>query len=124
MAYIKMQDKRAVFFDVDSTLIEWVGNGSTLPISYLGPELVLRDGDFWYTVAPIEIHVNLMKEFKAVGWQLVVWSAGGADHAERVVKLLGMEDYVDLIVSKPEVYVDDLALDNQGIKRVFKVPQK
>lgn len=112
-----MPDKRAVYFDCDETIIHWLGDG---PRNKEWDTLVLRDGDFCYTVAPIEVHINLMREFKAVGWQIVVWSQGGSDHAERVIKLLGMEKYVDLIVSKPQVYVDDLALENQHIKRVFK----
>ncbi len=121
MAYVKLEDKRAVYFDCDETLIEWIGDG---PTNKEYEYLTLQCGEFWYTVAPIRVHVNLMKEFKAVGWQVVVWSAGGADHAERVIKLLKMEDYVDLIVSKPQVYVDDLAIENQGFKRVFKGEQK
>lgn len=112
--YIKMQDKRAVFFDVDQTLISWD------PL-YGDQSLLLHCDGFQRYVSPIHIHVELMKEFKAVGWQVVVWSAGGADHAERVIKLIKMEDYVDLIVSKPEVYVDDLKIENQGFKRVFKL---
>lgn len=108
-----MPDKRAVYFDVDQTLINWDSTGKQ--------ELILQDGDFKYHVSAIQEHVLLMKEFKAVGWQVVVWSQGGADHAERVVKLLGMEKYVDLIVSKPQVYVDDLPLEQQYLKRVYKV---
>ena len=118
MAYIKMIDKRCVYFDVDETLIHWLGDG---PTNREWDRLVLQDGDFKYTVAPIGVHIELMKEFKAVGWQVVVWSAGGSDHAERVIKLIGMEDYVDLIVSKPEVYVDDLKIEDQYFKRVFKL---
>ncbi len=38
----------------------------------------------------------------------------------RVVKLLGIEHLVDVIMSKPSLVVDDLPLDQQGIKRVFK----
>lgn len=119
MSYVKMEDKRCVYFDCDQTLIDWVGDGPRDSRKEYG-EMVLQCGEFWFTVSAINVHVNLMKEFKAVGWQVVVWSAGGADHAERVIKLLKMEEYVDLIVSKPQVYVDDLALENQHIKRVFK----
>ncbi len=108
-----MPDKRVAYIDCDETLISWdpaAGDQS----------LLLNCDGFKRYVSPIKVHIELIKEFKAVGWQVVVWSQGGADHAERVIKLLCMEDYVDLIVSKPQVYVDDLAFENQNIRRVFK----
>jgi hypothetical protein len=60
-------------------------------------------------------------ELRTVGWQIVAWSQGGSSHAERVIKLLQLDNLVDLIVSKPTVYVDDLPFEQQYIKRIYKV---
>lgn len=39
---------------------------------------------------------------------MVVWSAGGWDWAEAVVKTLKLENFVDLVISKPTWTYDDL----------------
>jgi FMN phosphatase YigB (HAD superfamily) len=113
--YIKMEDKRAAYIDIDETLIHYSPGGTLL---------LQSDNDGCYNVHPIEEHIELIKELRAVGWQIVIWSFGGADHAERVVKLLQIEHLVDLIVSKPVVYVDDLPFDQQGIRRIDKIAHK
>ena len=112
MAYIKMPDKRVAYIDVDETLVTWDVGGDQ--------SLLLKGPDAQYFVSPMMLNIALIRELRTVGWQIVVWSQGGADHAERVVKLLEIEDLVDLIVSKPTIYVDDLPFEQQMIKRVYK----
>lgn len=113
-----MPDKRVAYIDVDDTIIQW--NCSTVEAGHL----LLQGPDTSFIVRPIEQHITLIKELRTVGWQIVVWSQGGSDHAERVVKLLGIENLVDLIVSKPTVYVDDIPFEQQCIKRIYKVVLK
>lgn len=115
MSYIKIRDSRMAYIDVDQTLIDWECSNKDLPL------LLLKGPNDATNVQAIPVHIDLIKELRTVGWQIVVWSQGGADHAERVVKLLGIENLVDVIISKPTIYVDDLPFENQYIKRVFKL---
>jgi len=93
----KLADKHTIFVDVDNTLILWG--------SQVEPVVNLSFGQ----TASIHVpHLEKIKEFKARGHLIVVWSAGGADWAERIVYQLKIEEYVDLIISKPSWFIDDL----------------
>lgn len=107
-----MPDRQVAYFDIDNTLIDWEDNGEQA--------LFLQSEQGSYIVYPMRKNIALIDELRAVGWQIYVWSQGGADHAERTIKLLKLEDKVDLIMSKPTIYVDDLPFQDQYIKRVFK----
>lgn len=113
MSYVKLCPDRVAYVDVDETLISWTSVENALP-------LVLSSPKGFFTVYPMLKNIELMRELRAVGWEIVVWSQGGADHAERVVQLLGIEHLVDVIISKPSIYVDDLPFEQQMIKRVYK----
>ncbi len=110
---IKIKNERVAYFDCDYTLIDWD------PIEGVDP-LVLTSPKGMHHVWPMAKNIALIHEIRAVGWEIVVWSQGGADHAERVIKLLNLEPYVDLVMAKPSIYVDDMPLEQQVIKRVFK----
>lgn len=105
----KLSDKRTVNIDVDDTLIMWEATPEK-------PYTMNIDG---LKCRPHEKHIELLKNLKAIGWNVVVWSQGGADHAENVVKHLELEKYVDVVMSKPEVIVDDLPWEEQYIKRKY-----
>jgi hypothetical protein len=59
-------------------------------------------------VMPHERHIQLIRQFKARGHTIVVWSQGGWSWAESVVKTLGIENLVDIVMDKPNWYIDDL----------------
>lgn len=104
--YIKLKDKPIVYFDVDSTLVTSV---SDCPKH-------LHDTGNWieigYHLFRVHTqHVAKVKEFWARGHTVMVWSAGGSDWAEQVVKELGLSDYVHYIAPKPYWYCDDLDAD-------------
>lgn len=100
--YHKLNDKPTVFFDVDSTL---VFTSSEMPVGFTAlDQLNINNRIFWVHHS----HVECIKDFKARGHNVVVWSAGGADWAETVVKALGIQEYVDVILHKPAWYFDDL----------------
>jgi predicted HAD superfamily phosphohydrolase YqeG len=86
---IVLESDKVLYVDVDNTLVLW-------------------DKD---TYKPHKGHVNLIKQFKARGQKVVVWSAGGYVWALKVVKELGLEEYVDLVLSKPSWWADDLRAD-------------
>lgn len=98
---------RSVFFDVDDTLVIWdwkaVNPSGVGLISIVNP-----DGACSELVLPHLRHIELMRRFKARGHTVVVWSQGGHEWAESVCKTLGIENLVDLVMDKPNWYVDDL----------------
>ena len=100
-----LRDKKSVVtFDVDDTLIMWNKPGEQSVTVTLPGE----DG-FTETFTPHADHIQMLKDFKKVcRYTVVVWSQSGHDWAEAVVKALEIEDYVDLVMSKPSRHVDDL----------------
>lgn len=104
---IKIQDKPTVYFDVDDTLVMW--SPHDVPEELHDDYLILNDGGKHnVTVYPHRKHVEVIKQFKARGHNVVVWSQGGSDWAETVVKALGLEELIDLVVTKPNWFADDL----------------
>lgn len=95
-----------VFCDVDDTLVHW-HNDYSKPgddkIKIIDP----YDKSVNY-LKPHKKHIRLLKKMKGRGNFIIVWSAGGFKWAEAVVKALKLEDVVDLVMTKPAKYVDDL----------------
>jgi hypothetical protein len=93
--------------DVDDTLVIWDWKpfdpeGTNL-VSIANPEANCSE-----LVMPHDRHIQLIRQFKARGHTIVVWSQGGWAWAESVVKTLGIENLVDLVMDKPNWYIDDL----------------
>ncbi len=99
-----LNSDKIVFCDVDDTLIGW-----SKPEK--GPD------EFWVTTTchgmvehhwVIKENLEALKKHKGRGHLIVVWSQGGWEWAEAVVKALKIEHLVDLVCSKPEWIYDDL----------------
>jgi hypothetical protein len=87
---------RCLYVDVDNTLIR--------PAAF-GPEVLLL-GSTHYTV--LGHNVETLKRFSDnPGTTIFVWSLGGAEWAEKVVRALKLQDYVDFCISKPTWFLDD-----------------
>src|ERR1700677_2822537 len=85
-----------VFFDVDDTLVMWKEQkGPTAKITIVEPHY----GDE-VLLTPHSGHIKILKDRKARGSFIVVWSAGGYAWAEAVVKALNLEEYVYLVMKK------------------------
>lgn len=95
---IKIEDRITVYVDVDDTLVLW----RPLKIS---DQVISLPG--YGDVAVSKRHIKSIKQHKARNHLVVVWSQGGADWAEEVVKLLNLQEYVDLVISKPRWIYDD-----------------
>ena len=97
-----------VYVDVDDTLVSWNHYGQFIEgmIEFTAPE---SEHPMW--LEPITEHIEAIKAHKLRGHTVVVWSAGGADWAEEVVKKLGLILYVDAILAKPNWFYDDLPGD-------------
>ena len=102
-----IKSHRIVFIDVDDTLVIW----DWKDISPDGIGLITVSdpvSGFTQQLLPHERHINLLKQFKARGHTVVVWSQGGYSWADTVVKALGLEELVDVVMSKPDWYIDDI----------------
>lgn len=103
---IEFDNEYVIACDVDDTLVMW-SNGCRQPhegaVAFNDP----YDGSTNY-LTPHRKHIDLIKKYKGRGMCVMVWSAGGVQWAKSVINTLGLADYVDLIITKPSKYVDDL----------------
>lgn len=119
---IKILSDTTAFFDVDSTLVSWrpsyeekVSKG--IHIECPGP-LAIVDGElkqsapFIDVIVPHQVHIEQLLEHKIRGHVVVVWSAGGAAWASRVVEALGITHHIDVVMSKPKWVYDDQKPEN------------
>ena len=103
---IVIPDGPTWFCDIDDTLVIW-GKPDH-------PEAIAITMDWGNGIpcverlVPHKTHIDMLKKAKFRGHVVVVWSAGGSAWAHAVVKALGLEEYVDLVVSKPNWFIDDL----------------
>ena len=92
-----------IFCDVDDTLVMWdKPKKGDIVVAITNP----HGGEQNYLL-PHRGHIKILKDRKARGSFIVVWSAGGYAWARAVVKALDLEAHVDLIMSKPHMYIDD-----------------
>ena len=103
-----IKSTKSIFFDVDETLLLFSWEGTD---KYAGGETLISITDPTSGVSVLALphyrHIDLMRELKARGHTIVVWSAGGYEWAERAVIALGIENMVDVVMSKPDWHVDD-----------------
>ena len=107
-----VENDHIVCFDVDDTLIMWIWDqyekqqldetDNLIPITHKG---------FSVLVKPHKVHIELLQNYKAKGKFIIVWSQSGFSWAQAVIEALELEDYVDLVLTKPQKYVDDLHAD-------------
>lgn len=115
---IVLPSDQTVFCDVDDTLVLWSPTQEQSDSSGIWIECpgsyALIDGELvtspsWkQKLVPHSKHVEQLKQHKARGHTVVVWSAGGWEWARAVVEALGLQQYVDLVISKPTWCYDDL----------------
>lgn len=97
-----IRSTKTAYFDVDNCL---VFSESELEFTKAITEgLALIKGQKWVLHSA---HAQLLKEFHARGFTIIVWSAGGADWASTIVTAFGLEAYVDLVIGKPDFFIDD-----------------
>jgi predicted phosphatase len=104
-----------VYLDVDDTLVMWgkIKRGQRA-LHVTDP----YDGT-QHTLRPHIGHIKVLKDRKARGATIHVWSASGWQWALAVVKALKLEGYVDYVQSKPTMYVDDLQAEEILGERLY-----
>lgn len=112
-----IDNELVVFFDVDDTLVKWSSlywEPDDNKLQFIDP----NDNSTVY-LEPHKKHIELLKKYKGRGYIVIVWSAGGYQWAESVVKKLDLLSYVNIVMSKPIKYVDDLQAHEILGTRVF-----
>ena len=110
-------NEHVIAFDVDQTLVMWTGHHNQ-PGEGLIPFNDPYDDKILY-LKPHQKHIDFLRRCKGRNMCVMVWSAGGAQWAKTVVNTLGLSDYVDLIITKPSKFVDDLQADDVLGQRVY-----
>jgi FMN phosphatase YigB (HAD superfamily) len=96
-----VKNEMTFFVDIDETLVKWSRNER-------GAMTIIDPNDgVQNRVVPHWPHIKILKNKKTRGAHVVVWSAGGYAWAEAVVTALGLQNYVDQIMTKPSSYMDD-----------------
>lgn len=99
-----LNNDNTVFFDVDDTLVLW-----EYPHEQIDNTIVISAQDgYSVRVLPHLEHIKRLKQFKARAQGVVVWSQGGWEWAQAVVRALDLDEYVDIIMAKPRWLFDDL----------------
>jgi len=113
MDMISIKNGRTAFIDCDDTLVLW--DYQDYPES---EHITITEGDSSMTMVPHDYHIKFIKNLKVQGYGLVVWSAAGGEWADKVAKLLNLEDIIDICIAKPEFVMDDLFTADQIIKSI------
>lgn len=120
-----LNNDRVIFFDVDDTLIFWprTWRKKGLDVAQFGLELGVEEYDeykhvheapYTITIVPNFELIEFLKGLKAQGSGIVVWSHGGVRWAKTVVEALELTSYVDAVMAKPNLMVDDKKVDHLG----------
>mgnify|MGYP000210735744 CR=1 FL=1 len=113
-----LPDKPTIFFDIDDTLILYDRIQDDTPER----DIVTVDGTRFLKATN---HIALLKDHKELDeYVIVVWSQGGSQWAEKVVRALELQDYVDIVVNKPYLFYDDLQPSYFMGKRVYEPLRK
>jgi len=120
-----------IYFDIDDTLAIWEATPEQLEergVTVTCPGSLVKideDGKEHFSpswsqlILPHRIHIEQLKKHKLRGHVIVAWSAGGASWAALAIKALGLEQYVDVAMSKPHFYYDDLTPEEFMGKRYY-----
>lgn len=114
-------NEKVMCFDVDDTLVMWPRRPW---VDYHSNECVYIDDPYLpgeqVRVKPNYDHIRLMRKAKARGCLVIVWSHGGSKWAEAVIKGLTLSMYVDIIMTKPDDYVDDMNIEMWGMRNLYQ----
>lgn len=103
---------------VANELSVWVDCDDTLVMHHIplgNPNLTYVDLNYYGTPKTLAVHtahLELVKAYKARGYQVIVHSNNGSAWAEEVVKALGLSRDVDEIRTKPTKIMDDQNIGN------------
>lgn len=116
-----IESEQVIFCDVDDTLIIWDQENVRPDVG----AILVKDpyDDTFLQVYPHKAHIKLVKDKKARGATIIVWSQSGFKWAEAVVKAIGLEPYVDMVMTKSSQYIDDLPCPEWMGPRIYLSPK-
>ena len=108
-----IKNESIVMWDVDDTLVlhKHSSKKGTIKIKD-------NTGEYLH-LKPHKLHIKVLKDHKLRGFTNIVWSGGGYKWAKKVVKALGLSKYVDIIMTKPCKFFDDLPSEQVLVGRVY-----
>jgi len=116
-----VENEQIYCFDVDDTLVLWSDKFAspepgTIPIvdPYDGLTVYLK---------PHVRHIKLLKQMAGRDRFVVVWSAAGAQWAQAVVNALELKPYVNLVMTKPVGYCDDIPVSEWMNNHIYIKPE-
>lgn len=98
-----IENEQCIYFDVDDTLVMW----GKITEGQKAIHVTCPYDKSQETLRPHPGHIKVLKDRKARGAHITVWSHAGYRWAEAVVRALGLTEYVDVCATKPCMYVDD-----------------
>lgn len=106
------------YVDVDETLIFWEAKDID------ADDCVIEVTDPYINGTRVKVvphwrNIRLLQRKFGQGHKIVVWSAGGSEWAETIVKALKIEPFVHLILSKPTHIIDDKEMKDWGVPRIY-----
>lgn len=114
-----VRHEQIIAFDIDDTLVFYEPESVTEK-SALKPVMITDPYDESLIKAYAHnSHIKLLKDKKARGAYILVWSQSGYRWAEAVIMALGLQSYVDQVMSKPTAYVDDLPCNEWMGARIY-----
>lgn len=102
-----IENENVIFFDVDDTLIREPTEEEFKNFNFIS----FTNFNINVGKTPINKNRDLLRQFKARNYTVIVWSHGGYAWAKEVITKLGASEYVDYIMTKPRVYVDDISVN-------------
>lgn len=95
--------------DVDDTLVSWdkIGTENHPPHESCERVTIEHEGvsaQYW----AFHNNIQSLRTHHQKGHNVIVWSGSGYEWAQSVVRALGIEDHVDLIMCKPRWLLDDM----------------
>lgn len=112
-----LESEMIVMTDIDDTLVMWdrsFHQPGENKVRFVDP----YDLSVNY-LTPHQKHIDLIKKYKGRGMTVIAWSAGGYAWAKSVIETLELQEYIDLVMSKPIKYIDDLNADEILGSRVY-----
>ena len=111
---------RCIYFDVDETLIQWEFEPDFVVTHEhqmkLPEDFILIDDIRFRIHKP---HIMRLMQHHNTGDCVVVWSAGGINWARRVIEALAIQDYVNVVLGKPDFFYDDENIPCLKGKRMY-----
>lgn len=107
-----------VCFDIDNTILAY-------DIENVDPNEVFEIGIGKHKCKCYELkkHTQRLKNHAASGHFIVVWSGSGVEWCQEVIRLLGLEKYVDIAIVKPKWNYDDAPFA-EWCKRLYLYPER